>query len=420
MEKTEKIIELLENGQHKEAIEEYNEVLKSGLPEEKFMLAENLLQYGFLQEAISLFENLLLYYPGEGEIIVLLAEAYVDNGEEEKAILLLEEIEEDDPSYGEALLLLADLYQLQGLYEVSERKLLNAKAALPDETVVDFALAELYSSMGEMRKAIDYYEEVLKTEDEIAGINIHQRLADCLSTSGAFEDAMPHYEKALESKVEINTLFGCAFTALQAGFNRAAIERFEELKHLDPEYNSLYLHLAKAYESEELLDNALQAVRDGISHDEFNKDLFFFGGKLALKLGSQEEAERLLREAIAIDPGFTEAALTLNKLFIHQERFEDVLDMSGAVDVEEHAEPQFNWDAAVAFENLEEYGKAKENYLIAYPFFKNNENFMIDYGYFLIEEGKTAEAAEIFKEMLKRDPLNEEYADMVERLSQNY
>ncbi|WP_316569795.1 tetratricopeptide repeat protein [Neobacillus sp. YIM B06451] len=419
MEKTNKIIDLLENGQHKEAIEEYNEVLKSGVPEEKFLLAERLMQYGFLQEAIALFENLLLYYPGEGEIIVLLAEAYVDIGEEEKAILLLEEIEADDPSYGEALILLADLYQLQGLYEVSERKLRSAKEALPDETVVDFALAELYSSMGGMKKAIEFYEKVLKSEDEFAGVSIHQRLAECLSASGAFEDAMPHYEKALENRVEINTLFGCAFTALQAGYNRTAIERFEELKHLDPEYHSLYLHLAHAYEREEMLDNALQAVTDGIRKDDFNKDLHYFGGKLALKLGRQEEAEQLLREALALDPGFTEAALILNKLFIHQERYEDVIDLIQAVDMEEHAEPQFHWDAAVAFEHLEEYGKARENYEAAYPYFKNNENFMNDYGYFLIEEGKTALAAEIFKELLRRNPVNAEYADLVERLSQN-
>ncbi|WP_059170952.1 tetratricopeptide repeat protein [Bacillus sp. FJAT-27445] len=419
MDKTEKIISLLENGQHKEAIEEYNEVLKSGLPEEKFLLAEKLLQYGFLQEAISLFENLLLFYPGEGEIIVLLAEAYIDNDEEEKAILLLEEIEPDDPSYGEALLLLADLYQLQGLFEVSERKLRLAKDTLPDEPVVDFALAELYSSTGEMRKAAELYLEVLKVQEEIAGINIHQRLADCLSASGAFEEAMPHYEKALQSKIEINTLFGCAFTALQAGYNRTAIERFEELKLLDPDFHSLYLYLAGAYEKEEELEKALEAVKDGITQDEFNKDLYFFGGKAALKLGRQEDAEQFLREALALDPGFTEAALTLDKLLIHQERFADVIELMEAINIDEHAEPQFHWDAAIAFAHLEKYGKAAENYDKAYLYFKNNDNFLNDYGYFLIEEGKTAKAAEIFKELVRRDPVNEEYADLVERLSQN-
>ena len=88
-------------------------------------------------------------------------------------------------------------------------------------------------------------------------MNIDQRIADLLSASGAFEEALAYYDKAIDEKLEINTLFGYAFTALQAGYNRTAIEKFEELKELDPEYHSLYLHLAKAYEREEELENSL-------------------------------------------------------------------------------------------------------------------------------------------------------------------
>ncbi|PAF11676.1 hypothetical protein CHH61_26025, partial [Shouchella clausii] len=66
------------------------------------------------------------------------------------------------------------------------------------------------------------YENVLRKEDIIAGINVNQRLADILSAGGAFEEALPYYEKALDDKLEINTLFSYAFTALQAGFNRTA------------------------------------------------------------------------------------------------------------------------------------------------------------------------------------------------------
>ncbi|ALC90123.1 hypothetical protein AM500_10235 [Bacillus sp. FJAT-18017] len=418
MDRIKKIIAMLENGQHTEAINEYNEVLKTGSADEKFLLGEEFLQYGFLEEAISLFENLLLYYPGEGEIMVLLAEAYIDNNQEEKAILLLEDIEQDDPSYGEALLLLADLYQMDGLYEVSERKLIAAKESLPNEPVIDFALAELYSTMGEVKKALHFYDEVLKDSETIAGVNIHERLAEILSASGSFEEALPHFEKALEDKLEINTLFGFAFTALQAGYSRIAIDKFTELKSIDPEYHSLYLYLAKAHEQEEELQQAFEIVQEGIRLDDFNKDLFFFGGKIALKLGLEDKSEELLRGAIALDPGFSEAALTLNKLFIHQERYADVIDLIGELDLAEHAEPQFLWDAAISYNKLEDYKKASDNYENAYTFFKNNENFMNDYGYFLIEEGKTGKAAEVFSKLLNIDPTNEEYAELVERLSQ--
>ena len=67
-------------------------------------------------------------------------------------------------------------------------------------------------------------------------------------------------------------------------------------------------------------------------------------------------------------------------------------------------EPQFLWDAAYAYQMLEEYSQALDKYENAYTFFKNNEEFLTDYGYFLIEEGKSARAAEIFKQLLKIDP----------------
>ena len=121
-------------------INEYNVVLTNGKPDEKFLLAEEMYQYGFLNEAKALVENLLVIYPEEGELLVLLGEILVEAGEEEEAILELEKISEHDPNFGQSLLLLADLYQVQGLYEVCERKLQKAKELLPDEVIIDFAL----------------------------------------------------------------------------------------------------------------------------------------------------------------------------------------------------------------------------------------------------------------------------------------
>ena len=407
---------MLENGQHNEAINEYNVVLTKGKPDEKFLLAEEMLQYGFLAESKALVENLLTIYPEEGELLVLLGEILVESGDEELAILVLEKISEHDPSFGQSLLLLADLYQVQGLYEVCERKLLKAKDILPDEVIIDFALGELYSEQGEVTKALKSYEVVMKEQHEIAGVSIYQRMAELLSASGEFEEALFFYDKAIDDKLEINTLFGYAFTALQAGYNRTSIERFEELKELDPEYHSLYLHLAKAYEREEELENSLKVIQEGIRQDEFNKDLFFYGGKIAIKLANPELAEQYFREALALDPGFTEAALTINKLFFQQERYEAVIDLISQLDYVEDEEPQLLWDSALAYEKLEEYSYALDKYENAYTFFKNNEAFLNDYGYFLIEEGKTDLAAEIFKQLQKGDPTNGEYTDLLDRL----
>ncbi len=418
MNKINQIITLLESGKHEEAIRNYKQILVNGTNEERFMLGEELFQYGFMEEAKLLFEKLLETYPEEGELIVLLAETDIELGKEDEAILVLEKLPHDDPSYPQSLLLLADLYQMQGLFEVSEQKLLQAKAILPNEVIIDFAIGELFAEQGKFLEARRAYEKVLEEEETIAGVNVNERMADILSVGGAFEEAMPYFEKAMTDKIEINTLFGYAFTALQAGFNRMAIEKFNELKELDPEYHSLYLHLAKAYEGEEELENSFNAIKMGMNQDEFNKELYYYGGKLALKLGKEDEAENLFREALALDPEYVEVAIVLNKLLLRQERHKDVIEIIAMMEEYEEEEPRLLWDAAVAYEQLEEYSLALNKYNHAYTFFKEHPDFLSDYGYFLIEEGKTDDAIEVFNMLVKLEPTSLEYRDVIERLSE--
>jgi tetratricopeptide (TPR) repeat protein len=413
----EKMLTSLQEGHLEEAKKHFNETLKFGSHEEKFSLAEELHHLGFLQEAKELYENLLMYYPGEGELIIELAEVLVEMDLEEAAIEQLSHIEENDISYPRALLLMADLYQMQGLFEVSEQKLLKAKNLLPDEPVIQFGLGELYSETGRFLQAIRYYHQLIEQgTTEIGGTYIHQRLAEAYSVGGSFEEALAHYEKALEEHLEINTLFGYAFTAYQAGYYETAIEKLVSVKELDPDYHSVYLLLAKAYEHEEELEESLSVIREGIKQDEFNKELSLFGGKISLKLGLDEEAEKFLRDALALDPGYLEAALLINKLFFTQDRYEDVHEIAQMLTAEGEEEPQLTWDLAKAYEGLEQYNHALKQYRAAYTYFKNHEEFLTEYGQFLVEEGLRADAIEVYKQLLDMDPSNDEWQDLIERL----
>ncbi|WP_374054167.1 tetratricopeptide repeat protein [Rossellomorea sp. FM04394] len=407
----------LEEGKLEEAQKEYKQALKFGSHEEKFSLAEELHHLGFLDEAKELYENLLQYYPGEGELLIELAEVLVEMDNEEEAINKLAELDEKDPIYPRALLLLADLYQIQGLFEVSEQKLLQAKRLLPDEPVIDFGLGELYSETGRFLEAIRHYQTLIQNgTTEIGGTNVHQRLAEAYSVGGAFEEALTHYEKALKEHLEINTLFGYAFTAYQAGFYEKAIEKFVSVKELDPEYHSVYLLLAKSYEHEEMLQESIETIQEGVKQDEYNKELNLFGGKISLKLGLESEAEAFLREALALDPGYVEAALVINKLFFTQDRFDDVLEIAQMLTVEGEEEPQINWDLAKAYEGLEQYNHALKQYRIAYTYFKNHQEFLLEYGQFLVEEGLRGEAIEVYEHLIEMDPSNDEWQELIERL----
>lgn len=59
----------------------------------------------------------------------------------------LEKVDKQSDYYPQSLLAIADLYQVIGIPEVSEAKLKEAAGLLPDEPLIQFALAELYFSV---------------------------------------------------------------------------------------------------------------------------------------------------------------------------------------------------------------------------------------------------------------------------------
>ena len=65
---------------------------------------------------------------------------------------------------------------------------------MPDEPVITFGLAELYSSKGEEQKAITYYESLLAEHKVMGGVVIALRLAETLSAIGNWEEAISYYE----------------------------------------------------------------------------------------------------------------------------------------------------------------------------------------------------------------------------------
>ncbi len=413
-------IDLVNKGKTEQGLELLENILPTLHDEEKLQLADQYFQWGIVDKAHTIVEELHFLYPEEIQITLFLAEIFIDLEKEEQAIELLNTIPVEHESYPQALLLLADLYQMQGLAEVSEHKLLEAKQLLPEEFIIDFALGELYFHQGQYKHAIPYYEKVVSEHPEISGVQLAQRLGECLSANGQFEEALDYYQHAVDAHEDLNTLLGYGMTAFQGGFYKTAIQQLSKLKEIDPQYSSLYLYLAKAYEHEGYLDESLETVQQGIKIDEFNKELFLFGGKIAIKLGRIDEAERLLRETIAIDPSHLEAIITLSHVFLQDERYDEVIDLINESKRYGEEDPQFEWNLARAYHQKEEFSQALNHYQLAYNFFKDQREFLHEYAYFLLEDGQRSEAKKIFKQLLKNDPSNVEIGEILLQLEDDF
>ncbi|WP_010530813.1 tetratricopeptide repeat protein [Lentibacillus jeotgali] len=410
-------VHLMEAKESDKAIALLEEYLPKADDEDKFTIAELYIQWGFLTEAIDLLEELSNRFPKESEIKIMLADVYIEQDNDEEAINLLNEIEEDDPAYVQTLMQLADLYQAQGLFEVAEQKLLSAKHYEPNEPIIDFALGELLFSNGDYREAITYYEKILPVEKEIANVSINDRLAEAYAASGEYEIALETYQ-SIDSE-DPDTLFKYGFTALHAGRRDIAIQAWKHVIEQDMYYHTAYYQLAKAYEEEEMINEAYETAKQGIQIDEFNKELYFFAGSMAHQLNKDEESEKWVREAVTLDPDYKEAILFLIELFKQQGKEDSIVDLINEIKNMGASDPLYEWELARAYNELESYNNALKHYQEAYNSLNQDSDFLKEYGYFLTEEGRIDNAIQIFEAYLHLQPLDPEIEEFVQRLKQS-
>src|SRR5699024_4529340 len=247
MEEIKNALALIEMGQVDEAYELLQVILQTASHEEKFVIVELFEEFGFIEDAVQVLEQLLQSYPTEGQIITKLAELYIELNEDELAIENLNKINFDDPFYVHALLLLADMYEREGLFEVAEQKLLEARELVDKEEVlvIDFALAELLLSIWQAQRAITFYEKISEHVEDINGVSITERLAESYTLLGNFEVALVFYDELTNE--DPNHLFKHAFVAYQANELNRAIELWKKTIEMDPAYHPVYFELASAY-----------------------------------------------------------------------------------------------------------------------------------------------------------------------------
>ena len=400
-------------------LEQVNTLLESFLmeaePAAQYEVAEALMHYGFLNEADKVFEHLQFLFPEEAQISIDRASVLIEMGEEDNALDLLMGIADDAPEYPQALLVLADYYQMQGLFEVAEQRINEALQILPHEPLLQFAKAELLFETGRFSEAVRIYEELYTIDKKFAGIILAQRLAEVYRAGAGYERALDYYMEALEEEVTADLLFGSAYAAFQTEKYELAIKQLEDLKELDPDYFSAYLLLAESYAMLEDNERALKTIKEGLKRDEYDKSLYLFAGKMAIKNSMIQEATEYLHEAIALDPEYMEAILILMSVYSTEQRFEEIIAL-----YEQLQQNEFEWVSlypfvANAYNEEEQFEKAYEIYKEAYTEFKDDVEFLENYYLFLVEDGKREEAKKVVERLVQLQPSEQQWTDLLER-----
>ncbi|MFD1389456.1 tetratricopeptide repeat protein [Oceanobacillus sp. FSL W7-1293] len=410
-------IELAEKNETEKALALLSDYQKNADDDSLFQIAELYLQWGFLIESRTILEQLIEKYPEETSLKLTLSDIFIESEEDELAITILNEIPEEDEGYVQALIQLADLYQAQGLFEVSEQKLLEAKHIDPQESIIDFALGELFFSIGEYLKAINYYERVYAKAKEIGNVAIEDRLGEAYAAAGEYEKALEFYKE--EEDPDPDNLFKYGITAHQADRNDIAIKAWEHVLEIDQDYYAAYTQLANVYKEQGTLEEAYKVAEQGLERDSYQKELYFLAGDIAHQLGRNAESEEYVRQAIALEPDYKEAVLFLIELLKAREAFDEIVELIQSIKNSGAEDALYDWELAKAYVEIESFGDALNSYQEAYTSLQHDSDFLKEYGYFLTEEGRMQEAIPVLKAYLGQQPIDEDVREHVERLEQD-
>lgn len=412
MSASEKMLTAIENGNLEESAKELHVALNEDSDEVLAALSEQLWEMGFLDEARQVLLTLKERQPNNDEWNITLAEIAIENDDIDAAFTYLEEVDKESEAYPQSLLVLADLYQALGIPEVSEHKLKEAKRLLPDEPIIDFALAELYFSLGQYQQAAELYQQLMAAGiDELAGVLLSARLGKALSMEGQFEEAIPYLEKALEHDRSDDHLFELAYTYLQINEREKAIQLLQELREENNTYQSLYYFLADALKEEERNEEALAVAQEGIAQDPFQVRLFQLAAEISYRLHDSQAAEDYLHQAIELGDGVDNSILALSNLYIAEERYEEAVAILQKL---EEVDGYAKWNLAQAYRGLEEDDKALPLYQEASAEMGHDTDFMRDYGLYLREIGHIKEAEDLLNHYLAHVPDDAEIAALLD------
>ncbi|WP_461203621.1 tetratricopeptide repeat protein [Enterococcus sp. N342-3-1-2] len=412
---SEKMLKALAAEDLAEAQLNFTEALQNDEDETLDALGGELLEIGFLEEAKTLYQTLQQRYPDNEALLLPLAEIAMENDDIETAFTYLDQIPATSDAYVQALLLSADLYQMIGIPEVSEAKLKEAQALLPEEALIRFALAELAMTTDRYQEAVDLYQGLL-TDDvsDVSGISVVERMGTSLSMAGRFEEAVEYFEASLADNQTDERLFQTALVYLQLKENEQAIRYLQQLRVMNPQYRAVYLYLAEALQEEEQLEEAQRVIEEGINEDPFQVDFYHFASENAYRLHDSDSAEQYLLKALETGEKEDETLLTLSNLYLNEERWQEaVLTIEK---MEDNEQPHALWNLAQAYHAMEDFDLAAKYYEEANESLHHEPAFMKEYGLFLREEGRLQEAKQVLQHYLAHEPSDLEVQSILEDL----
>lgn len=414
MSKADEVIQTIDDGDFSQVDSLIQDSLLEDDDQTQFSLAETLMSRGLSVQAKTIYTHLLTIYPDEGQILSRLAEIAVSDGDSDQALDYISQIMPDSPAYAENLLVSADIYQAQGLYEVSEQKLLTGIREYPDEEVFKFALAEVYFDENKFGKALTYYDMLLDMGiKNYSGISIVFRKASSLAGDGQYEEAISEYEKLNALELNEDAQFQLGFLYNQVKNYNKSINILEELLDTNRDYPTAYPILAEDYLNIKKTSDAFKYAQLGLNLNELDDRLY----AIAFDAGTAEDSDaaiKILETGIEKVENPLPLIVKLSDYYVTKGQFKANLDLLADRDVSNN--PKLIWNLAKSQFETDDVKDAEDNIIVVLDDFKDNLDYLSDLIEILRSTGNNDVLKPALALYLKQDPDNESMQSLLDQI----
>ncbi len=292
-------------GRYQEAIEVFIEALEVQPEYPRYMayMARLYMKSGDQESAQAYFEQLRVNNPRNAGYI---AQVYGSLGRHREAILELEALLDKNPDFYLERLLLAYMHLDRKEYEKAIRNLERIPKGVKYYLDAQINIGACLSSLKKYERAIAVLNHALELSVEREDLaRIYRILGLVYGGSGRIDEGLKRLDEAIEQNPDLLDLVEPkAGLLVEAGKGEQGVSLLEEAIDKDPKNISLIYSLGALYERMGNVAMSIKTMRRVLEIDPNNYSaLNFIGYSLADLNEDLDEAERLVRRALLLDPG---------------------------------------------------------------------------------------------------------------------
>ncbi|MEY8560272.1 tetratricopeptide repeat protein [Jeotgalicoccus halotolerans] len=376
-----------------------------------FLLGDALQNAGLDYQARQVFLHLNDNVDHDDYVISYLVDSYINEARLDEALTLIN----NSPETPTVLMLKSEIFQQMNLNDVAVRLLFEAKT-MTDDIIIDFAIAELYYTLGDLEEAIRFYETVLNEGlEEVNGIIISLRLADINLNLLNFEDARAYFDNVPDESYGNEDFYKEALLEYNLKEYDRAKTLLDKVIDNEPYFINAYILLMNIYETEHNLDEALETLLRYLRENDKNALIYFHIGRLYFRQNKPEEAIENFSLATSLDEDYDDAYLMLFESILKTGETETVNEYVKHLDINALSGESIYLLAKIEAEN-ENDEKALKYYEDAEALIGESAEFYADFYYYLIEINHPKKK-EVLEKLIKLEPDNLEWQLDYERIA---